>query len=308
MLTKLLHFVTVTGILTAAFLTLTAILAPVYPPAELLNHFRPFIILGCIALLLFSVILSRRGTTYLASAVIISNLLLMLPAINYISPSIKQLRGERIKLLTFNAHITNTDLDKARSYILNEKPDIVVFQEFGFRQEHLLEQLKSEYPYQVSCARNISCFLVLISKRPFTDSYTRNSTAISPPIVAADFKDKNGRKFKVIGTHISWPFKPYQQEMDMNWLAEYSKKDNTPIVILGDFNHTPWSWRLTKFASKSGLRRHATLLRSWPANMFFPIFLIDHVFSSKEISNIGISTGPDLNSDHLPVLATITLK
>ncbi len=308
MLNKILHFITIAGILIGSLLTLISILTPVYPPAELINHFRPFILIGAAFLLFFCLMLRKRKMIYLTLMIFTVNLMLIFPALNYVNTLTKQQNGDKVTLLTFNVHITNTDMSKAKSYILHKKPDIIVFQEFGFQQEHLLEQLKKEYPYQISCARNISCFLAMISKRPFTNASTKNSTAVSPPIVTATFKDKNNKKFKVIGTHISWPFNPYSQEMDLNWLAKYSKKDKTPVVILGDFNHTPWSWRLTKFSSKSGLGRHATLLRSWPANMFFPMFLIDHVFSSKEISNIEISTGPDLNSDHLPVLATITIK
>ncbi len=309
MLTKLIRFLTIAGISTAVFLTIVSVLAPLYPSAELINHFRPFITFGCLILLGLSLIVCRRVSTYIVAIVIAANIALMLPAWSYASASISPFPdSDKIRLLTFNTLILNVNLDKTVRYIKKEQPDIIVFQEFGFQQEHLLRQLKTEYPYQISCARNISCLMALISKRPFTDASTRNSYAISPPIVTARFKDKNGKKFKVIGTHISWPFQPVQQEMDLNWLAEYSKKGNIPVVILGDFNHTPWSWRLTRFAHITGLKRHGTLLRSWPANIIFPVFLIDHVFSSKEISNIDIRTGPELNSDHLPVLATITIK
>jgi endonuclease/exonuclease/phosphatase family metal-dependent hydrolase len=61
----------------------------------------------------------------------------------------------------------------------------------------------------------------------------------------------------------------------------------------------------------TGLRRHATFLRSWPTQGQYrlpaPAFLIDHVLTTPEIKTIAIGTGPFVGSDHLPIVATLRL-
>ena len=61
----------------------------------------------------------------------------------------------------------------------------------------------------------------------------------------------------------------------------------------------------------TGLRRHATFLRSWPTDGQFrlpaPAFLIDHVLTTPDITSVSIRTGPVVGSDHLPVVAVLRL-
>jgi endonuclease/exonuclease/phosphatase family metal-dependent hydrolase len=63
--------------------------------------------------------------------------------------------------------------------------------------------------------------------------------------------------------------------------------------------------------ASANLRRHATFTRSWPTDRQFrliaPAFLIDHVITTPEIMTVSIRTGPNLGSDHLPVIAVLRL-
>ncbi len=94
----------------------------------------------------------------------------------------------------------------------------------------------------------------------------------------------------------------------MKWLSQYINKIPGSKIIMGDFNHTPWSWRLTQFAHTSNLKRHGTFINSWPATKLFPVLLIDHVFSSDDIANINTKTGPHLHSDHLPIISKVIVR
>ena len=95
----------------------------------------------------------------------------------------------------------------------------------------------------------------------------------------------------------------------MEWLgAELSRLPSLKIVA-GDFNLTPWSFSLAHFERQASVVRHSGILGTWSVERryFVPLFPIDHVFSSPEIRLASIMRGPRLDSDHLPVVATLLL-
>ena len=80
--------------------------------------------------------------------------------------------------------------------------------------------------------------------------------------------------------------------------------DDAPLVV-GDFNATPWS---NAFAGPSsrGWRRATGLAPTWPVAwrgvMGIPI---DHVLASSAWRVGGARVGPDIGSDHRPVMARL---
>ena len=55
--------------------------------------------------------------------------------------------------------------------------------------------------------------------------------------------------------------------------------------------------------------RHTGLLGTWSTSRTHVLawFPIDHVLSTPDIGLVSIRRGPDLGSDHLPVIATLRL-
>ena len=105
--------------------------------------------------------------------------------------------------------------------------------------------------------------------------------------------------------HHAWPLHAYAQANHTEWLIAWRQSVTEPLLIAGDFNLTPFSWKLSKFAWKTGLRRYSTYQRSWPGHLYAPAFLIDHVFSTDTFRPLDVRTGPALGSDHLPIIATV---
>ena len=81
-----------------------------------------------------------------------------------------------------------------------------------------------------------------------------------------------------------------------------------PTLLPGDLNATPWS-RAFNHLDALGLRRATGLAPTWPAALRgFAGIPIDHVLASRHWMRIDSSRGPDLGSDHAPVLARVTLS
>jgi endonuclease/exonuclease/phosphatase (EEP) superfamily protein YafD len=94
-----------------------------------------------------------------------------------------------------------------------------------------------------------------------------------------------------------------------------AEPSGTPIVVLGDFNTSPWSPFFQSFLKKSGLVDAAGT--SWPATTRFsirwfakPFYFgspIDHILVSPNIEVKRFEVGPDIGSDHLPIIADLRL-
>ena len=89
----------------------------------------------------------------------------------------------------------------------------------------------------------------------------------------------------------------------------------TPIVTIGDFNTPTWSPFFQSFLKKSGLVDAAGT--SWPTATRFsirwfarPFYFgspIDHILVSPNIEVKRFEVGPDIGSDHLPLIADLRL-
>ncbi len=294
-----------TGLLTGL-----SLLTPMFPPAEMINHFRPFMLLGILFIILLSLLLKKKTAAITSGAFLAFHMLLACTSWSYRNKiNLVEIRSDinPVKLITFNINYGNSDLKQAQQFLAKEKADIIVFQEVTSKHASLLNALKNLYPHQLSCAHTPDCNLAILSKKAWVTAKTRNRTDFTPPAIIATFSSSE-QKYTIIGTHIAWPFQPNKQVRDLIWLEKFANSRKEPLIIAGDFNHTPWSWRLTRFAHSTGLRRHGTFGASWPAGKLFPAFLIDNIFSSGEVENIKTWIGPDLNSDHLPVISIIKIK
>lgn len=79
---------------------------------------------------------------------------------------------------------------------------------------------------------------------------------------------------------------------------------------MGDFNMTPWSPKFRQLVADSHLRdtvRGFGLQPTWPAGAPQFWIPIDHVLVSPDILVVDRRVGPDLGSDHYPVIVDIQL-
>ncbi len=90
-----------------------------------------------------------------------------------------------------------------------------------------------------------------------------------------------------------------------------------PLIVAGDFNLTPWSPRFPAVLSASGLKLADTgsiWPHTWPApsgwfygGLVVRGFPIDHILVSRHFALLAARRGPDIGSDHLPVIVDLAL-
>lgn len=77
-----------------------------------------------------------------------------------------------------------------------------------------------------------------------------------------------------------------------------------PVLVVGDFNSTPWSPFLQDFQRATGLRWLARPLdfpATWPVRNPFLRIPIDHAFSRPAFPTRHYQVWEDMGSDHLPI-------
>ena len=289
-------------------MTLLGALAPFVPQLELLNHFRALTLLGCISALCLAVVVRHRAAAVALAALVAVNGSVIAAATGYAARSIETDSRHQLKLVTFNVLSANAHLADAARWIISQDPDIVVLQEMTDRSKpQLVPLLASHFPHLFDCRCND---IVIASKRPWIGSGGHARTASTPSWSWIDLKGDHGTAMRIVSLRPYYPYRPSEQARQYEWIERELSQVPRPLVVIGDFNLTPWSWKLLRLSHRLKLVRHGTWKRSWPAQdnyLNIPAFLIDNVLTSPDIRSVAFDTGPWLGSDHLPVVATVEI-
>lgn len=297
-----------------------ALLGSSLPILDGLNQFTPAwaaAALGTVALAWLGG--NRASITRAATLALVTMFLIFAPVLRPSSaseaaptarPAGQQVAERYVKVMTFNVLWGREPGNDLMEFIRAEQPDIILMQELDRRTADKLDpDLRQRYPHRRFCNDWIGCDGALISRWPVLESRHILRTQSQPASISA-VVEIDGRPIRVVGVHMTNPRAPRQQQREIAWLTSHLEDATSrPTIVAGDFNLTPWTFTLARFASRTGLVRHTGIAGTWPANgRFFALFPIDHVLSSKHFSLTRIARGPRLGSDHLPVIATLKLR
>lgn len=285
--------------LTAA--TVAGLAAPWIPQAEISNHFRPFWLAGALAA--FALAMMSRAPmagSIAAAALLIANVALASAPMLWSAHG----SGRRdLRIITFNLWVGNPAPATVAAYLKSTDADVVLLQEVDPRLEKAITVgLAGAYPHIASCAAR-NCGLMLLSKSPWIRSGSSDRSGVAPSLIWAEFPDVT-----VTGVHLAYPFQPLFQMNHIDHLTRRFANAPGAQIIAGDFNLTPFSWKLNRLCAGAGLLRHATRGASWPANKLAPLVLLDNLLASSSVGSYGVSLGPrGLGSDHRSAIFDLSL-
>jgi len=308
------------AVIVGAVMTLTGGLAPLLPQADLANHFRPYTLAGSGALLALALAARMPGAArWGAILTAVNAALLPLPLLWSAETTNSRVLGQAlaasghrdIKIVTFNIYKGNDQYEKVAHFLLREDADIILLQEVTEPHVAALRPLlATRYPHSHACIGRRLCRSAIFAKRPWVSVEHVYRGDETPEVISARFDDAELGRFHLCGVHAAVPFRS-RQAKQLDWLIARRLSTTGTAIFAGDFNTTPWSYQLQRLLASTGLRRHATFLRSWPTVGQFglppPALLIDHVLTTPDIRTVWIKTGPNLGSDHLPIIAVLRL-
>jgi endonuclease/exonuclease/phosphatase (EEP) superfamily protein YafD len=196
------------------------------------------------------------------------------------------------------------------SEVRRHDADVVLMIEFGPNKKPLIPRMLQRYPFHKSCDYDWDCAIALFSRLPMHNiELVESGEDDGPRRISA--KIALGKQVvTIIGSHILSPnHGPQANFAELDFLANLARERDGPMVVAGDLNTTIWAHSFDNFRRKSGLSHMGHLIPTWPVSPLpLPQIGIDHVFLSPELRLTEIAAGDAAGSDHLPLIATITLR
>ncbi|MFQ5613344.1 MAG: endonuclease/exonuclease/phosphatase family protein [Anaerolineae bacterium] len=279
-------------------------------PVAISNYFTPWILLTLIPALALT-LLTRQRSLSLAlalSALVIGVRLTPLFLFKSSTPA----DAGTLKVMTFNIHKRNDDIEGIIKLVLEEEPDVIALQELTTASaEQLLPALEARYPYHTLRSGRYIWGQGLLSRYPFEQtsplpSYNYQSTVLATPQGPVTF----------FNIHTPTPFDWERQHRAVQSLAGQIAGIEGPLIVVGDFNTTDQ-------AENYGLVRRylqdAFHESGWGFGFSFParprrirwlrpLVRIDYIFHSEHFVSQDTRVLEDnAGSDHRPVVSTLSL-
>lgn len=229
----------------------------------------------------------------------------------------------RLKVVVANVLTSNPNKDAFVRFVSEERPDVLVVLEVDRAWAAAIDRLETPFAGRVVVARNDNFGFAVLTRDPIV-----RSTAVDPAdavawleqedrVVAVDVDLSGVGPVRVVAAHPLPPVgtaKWTQRNAFLANVAEAVAASELPTVVAGDFNVAPWSPFFGRLLADGGLidsrsvRPWWDLQCSWPTH-FVPLRTpIDHVLHTPGVATASRRVGPDIGSDHFPVIAELAFR
>ncbi|MFB2897185.1 endonuclease/exonuclease/phosphatase family protein [Aerosakkonemataceae cyanobacterium BLCC-F50] len=296
-------------------------------PLELLAHFRVQYLMLSIILFFVLIILKSIGQLKNKALIFTALLIVGLNAVDVIpwylphSQQVVSAPGKAMRLLSFNLNIQNNQDNKVVNLIQSNRPDLALLAEVDESTFIILKNsLKDTLPYTF---KSPGGGLAVFSRFPFADIKADRLSSQGNHNIIANLK-VNKQLIKFMGIHPLVPITRnnfHRRNSQLAALSNYIQKQNQPLILVGDFNITPWSPYYRELIKKTKLyntRLGFGILPSWPrsaTHVRLPSWLIplvnipiDHCLVSQQFRVRQIYTGRNANSDHASLIIDLVLQ
>lgn len=229
----------------------------------------------------------------------------------YLLPSADNTATSPVRMVTVNLHGASADLNTLSARLANTDPDFVVLTERQSISDQQLRALRPDYHWQMSPFDDVFD-LAIASRWPIRRIHIARPLFYAP-VLSLDICPPGRECVRLIALH---PPPPLDDDNDrlsavQFALAEFFARATTgPLVIAGDLNQTPWSPRLRQILQSAHLQ-DAGRLRGWQTSWGNRCPLLglplDHVLLGGGARPVHMQRGPEIGSDHWPVLVDFTV-
>jgi endonuclease/exonuclease/phosphatase (EEP) superfamily protein YafD len=212
--------------------------------------------------------------------------------------------------INFNSRNVNFELLK--SLLKQTNADVVCWQEFSPAAENWARKNLSDYPYSKQIPRRNNFGIAIFSKIPVSNFKVEYFTDLNIETIVATIQP-GAKTFQIICTHTYPPIEfdaLNTRDLQLKNLAAFVRKGGPPTILCGDLNTTSWSSSFKNLLRDSGLidsRQGFGVQSSWPTCLAPMMIPIDHVLVDPHIKVLDRQIGPDVKSDHFPVIVKLAI-
>lgn len=239
---------------------------------------------------------------------------LMLPAVRIgacLWPEKEEAGGATLRFASFNVLTSNTRYADAIAWIRATDPDVIFLPEVDDEWAVALRPLLASHPHAVEHIVEGNFGFACYSKLPILDREIIPCGEMDLPLLKLRLQGRAG-EFTFFGAHPVPPateFWAKDRDAFLKVIADQASAEPGPVVLAGDLNATPWSYGM-KPVFAAGLRG-ASVSPTWMRGSLVFAIPIDHLLyrgprdAPDRAKSLKRWVGPDLGSDHRPVVAEI---
>ncbi|UVI40694.1 endonuclease/exonuclease/phosphatase family protein [Qipengyuania spongiae] len=215
------------------------------------------------------------------------------------------------KVLSLNVLQTNDRYQRTADLIDRVDPDIVLLMETNGQWLDALEPQLSRYGYRLERLLDNTYGMIFATKLDVDRAAMVSATDTDTPTLYATLRTDDGARFEVVGLHPRPPRPGRSTENRDAIIARAGAR--TPdrlsnVLAIGDFNDVPWSRTTQNFREEGGYldpRAGRGSYATFPASLVTFGWPLDQIMVKDGVKVESLEIGPDVGSDHLPLLARV---
>jgi endonuclease/exonuclease/phosphatase (EEP) superfamily protein YafD len=220
----------------------------------------------------------------------------------------------RITLITNNVFVLNKRSEDLMKWLASRPADVIALQEVNGRLTDLLRAGEDGYPYRLVAEDELVTrdgwpareSIVILSRYPILEHRLLQPWAKAWQVALARLNVAEGLRPWIVAIHAPSPV--YPDNLPVRHLI-YEKLTETiagldgPVIVVGDFNATPYTPVYRDFVEAAGLATFRHFPASYPAGLGGFGIPIDHVLA-RGARLAELQALPPIGSDHRPLTAT----
>lgn len=219
-----------------------------------------------------------------------------------LAPDLAPRRSEApadLRFVTANLLKDNADPARAGKVLAALGADALALQEVSRPNLAALDALGPDYPARIHCRFHTGIGVAVASRLPPVPGGAGCGEALGLAWLRVAGP---GGPVTLASVHLHWPY-PFDQAAQVAALVPALAALPRPVLIGGDFNAAPWSHAVAALSEATGTRRVPGLRISIHVGALRIGLPIDHVLADPLLRPLRAGLGPDIGSDHLPVVA-----
>lgn len=278
---------------------------------ELTSHFRlQYFVVSCAFAALFAALRAWRWAVAGLLCMLLNGVVIV--PWYFSGASVKaDAESYHLRLLLANIHFANTNYAGVIAMARAEKPDVMILQELTPLWAEQLQSVRDLFPHAQINPGQDPPGIALYSRLPLDDVRVLTLGSVNGPSIFAKIK-VGAVSVSLLTTHPPPPMAGYAayRNEQLRLVASYARDMPRPAVLIADLNTTMWSPYYSQLVRESGLvdaRKGFGVLPTWPAPLKSSLLMIpiDHCLVSPDLQVTGTKQGPDIDSDHLPLIVDL---
>jgi endonuclease/exonuclease/phosphatase (EEP) superfamily protein YafD len=217
-----------------------------------------------------------------------------------------------IRILSANLQEQPEALIHIKQVIEAQQPDLVLLAEFHPSAVEMMDALQLEYPFTSLKPHFAGAGIALYSRFPLIDLPEADFGIPERPVINTKVQTPQG-ELTLLGLH---PYPPTATRLwasrneQLQQAATWGAAQSGSLLLVGDLNIVPWSPLFQDILSEGGLangRKGFGWQPTWPVRWPLVWLPFDHLLHSADITIHQFQTGPNIASDHFPILVDFSM-